>query len=140
MKSLRQLLRTRLEWLEEHLMTNAEKNGYGYISPSMARLYSYVGSSPISISELARRLQISRQAVHQLVKEGINEGILEVSNCRDDKRIKLVNFTDKGKLMSNVALQEIRQAETVLCAYLGDENVNALRRILEMDWPETPKM
>lgn len=135
MKSLRLLLRSRLEWMEDRLMANAEKNGYGYVSPSMARLYSYLGNEPIPMSELARRLKISRQAVHQLVAEGINSDFLTLVNSPHDKRIKLVKFSTNGKEMSKVALAELRQIEQELENSLGLENVQALRRILELDWP-----
>jgi DNA-binding MarR family transcriptional regulator len=135
-KSLRTLLRSRLEWIEDHLMKNAEKNGYGYVTPSMARLYSYLGETPVPMSELARRLQISRQAVHQLVAEGLNSKFLEVINSPDDKRIKLVKFSTNGKEMSDIALAEIHQAEQELAKHLGEDNIKQLRRILELPWPE----
>ena len=135
MKSLRTLLRSRLEWVEDQLMQNAEKNGYGYITPSMARLYSYLGESPVPMSELARRLKISRQAVHQLVTEGLNSDFLEVIDCPDDKRIKMVKFSKNGKKMSDIALTEIHQSEQDLIKCLGEDNVKELRRILELKWP-----
>lgn len=136
MKSLRVLLRTRLEWIEEHLMQNAEKNGYGYITPSMARLYSYLGNTPVPMSELARRLKISRQAVHQLVNEGLNSGFLELLDSPKDKRVKMVQFSQDGQKMAAVAIAEINKAEEELKQYLGAENVQQLRRILELKWPE----
>lgn len=117
-------------------MKNAEKNGYGYITPSMARLYSYLGDNPVPMSELARRLKISRQAVHQLVVESLNSDFLEVIDSPKDKRIKLVKFSANGKKMSDVALAEIHQAERELAKHLGEDNVKELRRILEMDWPD----
>lgn len=137
MKSLRVLLRTRLEWIEEYLMQNAEKNGYGYITPSMARLYSYLGNVAVPMSELARRLKISRQAVHQLVTEGINSGFLELVDSPKDKRIKMVQFSTEGQKMATAAIAEINKAEEELKQYIGAENVKELRRILELKWPET---
>lgn len=135
MKSLRVLLRTRLEWIEEHLMQNAEKNGYGYITPSMARLYSYLGNIPIPMSELARRLKISRQAVHQLVNEGVNSGFLELIDNPNDKRIKMVQYSSEGYKMAAVAITELNKAEEELKHYIGEKNVQELRRILELKWP-----
>lgn len=135
MKSLRILLRSRLEWIEDYLMQTAEKNGYGYITPSMARLYSYLGNHPISISELGRRLKISRQAVHQMVNEGIKSGFLELIDCPQDKRVKLVKFSQAGEEMATVAISEIHKAEQMLKMHIGEENVQELRRILELKWP-----
>lgn len=136
MKSLRVLLRTRLEWIEDHLMQNAEKNGYGYVTPSMARLYSYLGHAPVPMSELARRLKISRQAVHQLVNEGIHSGFLELLDSSADKRVKMVQFSEEGYKMASVALGEIAKAEKELQNCIGIENVKELRRILELKWPD----
>lgn len=113
------------------------KNGYGYVTPSMARLYSYLGETPVPMSELARRLIISRQAVHQLVAEGLNSQFLEVIDSPNDKRIKMVKFSTNGKEMSDIALAEIHQAEQELAKHLGKDNVKQLRRILELDWPES---
>lgn len=138
MTSLRTLLRRRLEWIEDRLMNNAEKNGYGYISPSIARLYSYLGPSPVPMPELAKRMKISRQAVHQLVGEGVQAGFLQLCNSPTDKRVKMVFFTEQGLEMSCVARAEIDQAEQELITCLGIENVQHLRRILELNWPDDP--
>ncbi|MCW8040608.1 MULTISPECIES: MarR family winged helix-turn-helix transcriptional regulator [Acinetobacter] len=117
-------------------MQNAEKNGYGYITPSMARLYSYLGNAPVPMSELARRLKISRQAVHQLVNEGIHSGFLELLDSPNDKRVKMVQLSQEGQKMATVAIAEINKAEEELKQYIGVENVQELRRILELKWPE----
>ncbi|MFH7767143.1 MarR family winged helix-turn-helix transcriptional regulator [Acinetobacter sp. BSP-28] len=117
-------------------MQNAEKNGYGYVTPSMARLYSYLGNAPVPMSELARRLKISRQAVHQLVNEGIHSGFLELLDSPNDKRVKMVQFSLEGQKMASVAIAEINKAEEELKQYIGAENVQDLRRILELKWPE----
>lgn len=135
MKSLRFLLRSRLEWIEETLMKHAEKNGYGYISPSTARLYSYLGPEPVAMSDLARQLKVSRQAVHQLVTEGVNAGFLELCDNPQDKRVKLVQFTVQGRKMSAVAQRELQQIEQQLAQHLGAEQVATLRKILESSWP-----
>lgn len=136
MSSLRTLLRQRLEWIEDRLMQNAEKNGYGYISPSTARLYSYLSDEPTPMPQLAKRLKISRQAVHQLVSEGIQSGFLELCDSPSDKRVKMVKFSAQGSQMSAVARAEIDQAEQQLIQSIGAENVEQLRRILQMPWPQ----
>lgn len=136
MKSLRVLLRNRLEWIEERLMQNAEKNGYGTISPATARLYRYLSAHPMPMPELAKRLNVSRQAVHQLVTEGVNAGFLELCESNSDKRIKMVKFSPKGQKMACVARVELDQIEHTLKTHLGIENVEKLREILEMKWPD----
>lgn len=111
------------------------KNGYGYISPSMAKLYSYLGDEPIPMSKLARDLKISRQAVHQLVTEGINADFLSLVNSPQDKRIKMVQFSTNGEAMAKAALAELKQIEYELEAALGHKNLKELKRILALDWP-----
>ncbi|WP_447506060.1 MarR family winged helix-turn-helix transcriptional regulator [Acinetobacter pittii] len=102
----------------------------------MSRLYSYLGSNPVPMSELARYLKVSRQAVHQLVNEGIQSGFLELVDSPNDKRIKLVQFSAEGRKMATVAIAEIDKAEEKLKEVIGEDNVSELRRILELEWPK----
>ena len=88
------------------------------------------------MSELVRRLKISRQAVHQLVNEGIQSGFLELLDNPQDKRMKMVQFSIERQKMASVALAEINHAEEEVKKHIGADNVKELHRILELAWPE----
>lgn len=56
---------------EAGLHAGAEAEGHGYVTPAMSRMFGLMGKEPVSLSELARRLIVSRQAVHQMANEAL---------------------------------------------------------------------
>jgi len=132
---LRNLLLARSEWMEERVMRGARRNGYGFVTPAMNRLFAHMGRQPIGLSELARRLAVSRQAVHKLACEAASHGLVEFIESDKDGRVKLLRFTTQGWAMSANAAQELQCIEQELIDMLGEADVAELRRILARDWP-----
>lgn len=132
--NLRQLLLKRSAWFEEQIIEAADRYGYGFVTPAMNRLFAHMPRKPISISALARRLAVSRQAVHQTVGEACRRGILELVPDESDARLRKVQFTEDGQAMVKSATQAVRRIEAQLERRLGAEDFAALRRILENPW------
>lgn len=132
--NLRQLLLKRSHWFEDRIVEAAERYGYGFITPAMNRLFAHMPREPISISALARRLAVSRQAVHQTVTEACRRGILELVVHDSDARLRRVQFTEMGRAMTKSATLAVRELEDELERRLGAEDFAALRRILERPW------
>jgi len=132
--NLRQLLLKRSEWFEERVIESADRYGYGFVTPAMNRLFAHMPRKPISISALARRLAVSRQAVHQTVIEACRRGILERVAHESDARLRKVRFTKKGRSMTRSAALAVREIEEELERRLGAEDFATLRRILERPW------
>jgi DNA-binding MarR family transcriptional regulator len=133
-QNLRQLLLKRSSWFEDRMLRSAPRFGYGFVTPAMHRLFAHMSRKPVSISELARRLAVSRQAVHQTVAEACRRGILELVHDPTDARVRKVRFTEKGLVMIRSASQSVRSIETDLQRRLGARDFAALRRILARDW------
>lgn len=134
--NLRYLLMMRSEWFEERVVQAATAHGYGFVTPAMNRIFAHMRHQPVSISELARQLVISRQAVHQTVAEAQRRGIVELTDDPADRRLKMVRFTEKGMEMSRSAAQAIRDIEDELERQLGARDLAALKRILGKEWGE----
>ncbi|MCB9959758.1 MAG: winged helix-turn-helix transcriptional regulator [Rhodospirillaceae bacterium] len=132
--NLRQLLLKRSAWFEEQIVEAADRYGYGFVTPAMNRLFAHMPRQPVSISALARRLAVSRQAVHQTVAEACRRGILELVTHDSDARLRKVRFTPKGRAMKRAAAQAVEEIEAELERRLGAEDFAALRRILESTW------
>lgn len=133
-RNLRQLLLMRSEWFEDRVYLGAEAHGYGFITPAMVRLFAHMGRRPVSLPELARRLAISRQAVHATIQEAMRHGVIEYEDCDFDRRIKLVKFSEAGMEMLAVAAATMERVEQELEAKIGKKDVETLRRILEKTW------
>lgn len=133
-KSLRQLLLMRSEWFEERLYQGSKMKGYGFVTPSMVRLFAHMGRRSVSIPELARRLSISRQAVHVTIHEAVRHGVVEFEECDFDKRLKLVRFSEAGMQMLESAAITMNNVQEELESRIGKKDVETLRRILEKTW------
>lgn len=131
---LRQLLALRYDWIETTLHEYAKQNGYGHLSPALTRLFGHIRKKPVSISDLARKMMISRQAVHKLLIEAKEMGYVELLDDDHDKRIKLVQFTQAGLEMAQTGIGDLVTIEKNLIEVLGKEDFQHLKRILSKDW------
>lgn len=134
MKTLRYLLAQRSAWMEAQLYAGAEAEGYGYVTPAMSRMFGLMGREPVSLSELARRLLVSRQAVHQMANEAARHGLVELVDSPTNKRVRLVRFTPEGERMFACGTRTLARIEQELTERLGAAEVETLRRLLESDW------
>jgi DNA-binding MarR family transcriptional regulator len=133
-RSLRQLLLQRSDWFEDRVLKAAPRYGYHFVTPAMHRLFAHMPAKPVSISELARRLAVSRQAVHQTVAEACRRGIVELIEDPDDARARKVRFTARGMKMVKSASLVVHGIESGLERTLGPRDLSALRRILSKAW------
>jgi DNA-binding MarR family transcriptional regulator len=133
-RSLRQLLLQRSDWFENRVLQEAPRFGYDFVTPAMHRLFVHMSSKPVSTSELARRLAVSRQAVHQTVAEACRRGITELVDDPRDARVRNVRYTDKGIQMVRSAWRVASRIEARLERRLGVRDMATLRRILSKDW------
>jgi DNA-binding MarR family transcriptional regulator len=136
MKYLRYLLAHRTNWMEQQLYAGAAEEGYGYVTPAMSRMFGQMGKEPVSLSELARRLIVSRQAVHQMANEAVRHGLVELVDSPTNKRVRLVKFTEQGRAMFASGTKTLAKIERGLGKRIGSEDLETLRRILAKNWDE----
>ena len=132
--NLRYLLLMHSEWFEERVVQEAMAHGYGFVTPAMNRIFAHMRHQPVSISELARQLAISRQAVHQTVAEAQRRGIVKLTDDPTDRRLKMVRFTEQGMEMSRTAARAIHEIEVEIERQLGAKDLATLKRILSKEW------
>ena len=133
---LRHLLLQRSTWFEERVMERARASGYDRVTPAMSRLFGHMAGRPIGLSELARRLGITRQAVHQCTSEAARLGLIEFSADPANARVVRVQFTEAGWAMSAQATQDFDAIEAELCQRMGAANLDELKRLLQIAWTD----
>lgn len=132
--NLKQLLLARSEWFAREIMKGVRASEHAYITPAQSRLLAHMGGKPMSMAELARRLAISRQAVHRTVGELARGGILEVLEDPQRRNSKLVAYTERGRQVNRTGAQIIAGIEQRLARKLGARRFETLRELLEADW------
>lgn len=131
---LRQLLRHRTDWIEQRLYARADEHGFGDITPAMTRLFTTLAGRPQNLSELARRLGVSRQAVHRLASDAAELGYVAFEDIPGDARAKRLTFTARGRRMAELAEVELKRIEASLAAQMGAEQLNQLKALLALAW------
>lgn len=128
-QNLKGLMQDMLEWMEER---NAQLREGGEFTgtPAEAKLFAVLRGRRRTISELARSLGVSRQAVHTTLKRLIHEGVLETVPHPDNQRDKLVQVTAKGQQVRKMAARNIRQIEAEVAQSIGEENMERMRELL----------
>lgn len=133
---LRNLLLQRSDWFEARALDKAKLHGYDRVTPAMSRMFAHMASRPIGISELARRLGVSRQAAHRTATEATLLGLAEFVPDPDHARIVRLQLTQAGWAMSAQATRDFEALEARLKARIGSKNLNELKRLLAMPWDD----
>lgn len=100
---------------------------YENVRPSDVRVFVRASRGTYTISEIARELQITRQAAQSSVQRLIKLQVIALKNLPGNKRDKVVIITPKGELASKTARQQIGDLENELAEMIGKEKLEDLR-------------
>jgi DNA-binding MarR family transcriptional regulator len=132
--NLKQLLLARSDWFAEEIMKGIRGSDYGFITPAQSRLLAHMGGKPCSMAELARRLGVSRQAVHKTVIELVRRDILALHDDPERGNTKLVVYTDHGRRINRAGAAIIERIEQRLATQLGEPALAQLKTLLASRW------
>jgi DNA-binding MarR family transcriptional regulator len=135
--NLKQLLLARNEWFARALEREIARSPYAYLTPAEGRLLAHMAGKPSHMAELARRLGVSRQAVHKTVTALAHRGILELAHDPARGNTKLVLYTEKGREVNREGAGLIAGIEARLEARIGAMALEELKAILGADWGES---
>jgi DNA-binding MarR family transcriptional regulator len=86
--------------------------------------------SPLTLTALAERLGVTKQAAIKVVDEMEARGFVERRPHPDDRRAKVLALTERGAAVRRAARAESRRMEAELRRELGADDVAAFRRTL----------
>ena len=132
--NLKQLLLVRSDWFAREIMSSVRRSEFAYITPAQSRLLATMAGKPTSMAELARRLAISRQAVHKTVAELARRGILEIRDDPERRNAKLIVYTERGRQVNRAGAQIIDRIEDRIAARIGRARLDELKALLDADW------
>ena len=93
----------------------------------MACLRPVDATDGVSVSDLARRLGVTRQVAHVTVHELVDAGILALHPDPTSGRSKLVRTTATGEARRQQAWRSLHQMEDELGERIGHDVLDALR-------------
>jgi len=137
--TLGNLLLRGFRWFDSALLNALERQGFGEIRRPHSLIFAVLDQQGSArISELARKLGITRQSAHQTVQELSDMGMVELVADPSNASARLVVPTEQGKLSIRVARRRYAALERELARRIGADAVASLRIALEKDWGEPP--
>jgi DNA-binding MarR family transcriptional regulator len=129
--SVGQLLLKGARLLDERALARVNRQGLKItLRPAHTSLFPHVDKEGTRLTELARRLGVTKQAAGQLVSDLETLGVLERVDDERDGRAKLVRFTRAGLEALNHGLTVLRGIEDDLEKTLGKAKMRQLHEAL----------
>ncbi|BAC68766.1 MarR family transcriptional regulator [Streptomyces avermitilis] len=139
-KNLPQLFLEAKRWFDDALLASMRAAGEQPVSIAQGAVFAVLDDEGTSISELARRIGITRQTAHQAVHGLIGMGLLEQVSDPASARSSLVRTTAEGTRVHQRAQTALALIEQVLADRIGADAATALRRALSEPWGQPPSV
>lgn len=124
------LLTLALAEFKEQLHAHLASAGYDDLGPSFGFVFRSLADTPLSLVALSHRLGISAQGTLKIATEMVDRGYVERHDDADDKRVRRLALTARGRS----ALREARRFHTLTEKHLnetvGPRHVAGARAVL----------
>jgi DNA-binding MarR family transcriptional regulator len=117
--------------LSVDLVRAAREAGHSEIRLAHNAVFSTLYGEAARTSDMAARAGITKQSMGEVVRELADLGILEVRPDPDDRRAKLVTYTDRGIDVTVDGRRYLEQLEERFVEQFGKDDYETARRVLE---------
>jgi DNA-binding MarR family transcriptional regulator len=124
------LLRMPLDAVHRRMFEHLRERGYTDLDPAHLIVFQWPGPDDTRPSELAARLQISRQALNYLLGQLEQLGYLERRPDPRDQRGKRIRVTERGQAAIGVIRDAVHEVEKAWAEQLGAERFAQLKTLL----------
>ena len=115
-----------ISWLIQGLTSQ----GFNDLTPSHVTFIAALDCDDNIASEIARRLNLSRQAVHKTVRELSVSGYIETIENKKKRNSKVIQITGKGEELIALARRMYAELDRKLLSENNTEDVERLIQIL----------
>ncbi len=115
----------------EELHRRIAARGHPDVRAPHGDVFAYLDPGGTSVSELARRAQITKQSMGELVAHLERHGYVERVADPADRRARLVRPTERGRRLYATARRALREIEAEWTQLLGARKMARLRELLE---------
>jgi DNA-binding MarR family transcriptional regulator len=124
------LLRMPVDAVHRRMLERLHRHGFTDFDSSHLIVFQWPGPDDARPSELAARLQISKQAVNYLLGQLEQLGYLERRPDPHDQRGKRITVTERGRSAIGVIRDAVDEVETAWAEQIGAERVAQLKALL----------
>jgi DNA-binding MarR family transcriptional regulator len=125
------LMREAFVALNDIVMTRLAERGHSAVRSAHSAVFQYLDDTGTTVSLLAERAQVTKQAMAELVHHLEAHGYVTRVPDPNDRRAKLVLPTDRGHEVLAIARQLVPELEERVSGILGADRVHALKADLD---------
>ena len=125
------LLRDAYLALNDLVITRLAERGHQVVRAAHGAVFQHLDDTGTTVSTLAARAQITKQAMAELVQHLERHGYVVRVPDPDDRRAKLVQPTDRGAAVIAIAQELVPEVERHIDDVLGAARARALRLDLQ---------
>src|SRR5262245_42740480 len=119
------------QWVRARVYDGVRRAGYDDLNPAHVSLFRYPTLDRLRPTEIAERMQITKQSVHDLLTHLDERGYIARHPDPSSKRSRIVRLSAKGRRLEREVRSQARQAEEEIAAILGPRQFAHLRDALE---------
>jgi DNA-binding MarR family transcriptional regulator len=136
--NLLQNLLAAVYWFTDAMQDNLEAQGFPKISRAVSYVLINIAQGEHRATQIAKNLGITRQAVSQVLIGLQGRGMIRISVDPSDRRSQIVNFAPKFVKQGAACAVILAKLESQIEKCIGADDLQALRRALEVDWGAPP--
>ena len=124
--NLARLLREFSRDFERRIWHGLVVRGYSDIRPSHNAVFAHLGMGAVRVTELAKRAQVTQQAMGKMLKELERMGYVARDIDGVDKRAKEIRLTKRGTALATDNLQVVQEVRSYYAEKIGAVELDAL--------------
>jgi len=129
-----------LETVRERMLARLHERGFEDLSPAHLIVLQFPGPQGLRPSDLAARLQMSKQALNYLLGELERLGYIERLPDPNDLRSRRISVTRRGDVVAGVIREAVGEVEKEWTDQLGAKRFAELRTLLlDLNELESPR-
>ncbi len=117
--------------LQADMVREARGRGYEWAKHAHNAVFGSLSSNGDRATDMAARAGITRQSMGEVIRELAGLGVLEMAPDPEDRRAKLVKYTQAGREMATAGRQHIIELERRFAEEFGEEEYEIARRVIE---------
>lgn len=136
-EDIRHLLLSLLQgfyWCDESLQNYLRARGWPSITRPQSMVMANIALGVRGPSDIARRLGVSRQAIHATINQMAELGVVELADDPTNRRVKIVALTAQGEAMRADAQKAMVLMGEALFDRFGKQPVLKAAHLIGEDW------
>ncbi|MGC8535459.1 MAG: MarR family winged helix-turn-helix transcriptional regulator [Rhizomicrobium sp.] len=121
-------------WFDEGLQNYLRQQGWSEVTRPQSMIMVNVVMGVTKPSEIARRLGISRQAVHATIEQMVAMDLLTLEHDPTDRRAKVIGISKRGRRRRQDAQTAMKHLTRELARRIGSQNIQNLTAAFAENW------